>query len=87
MENNNNNNNQNQSHYPNYPGDDKLTRLDNRTKISLMAAIMFGLDGNITEEQAVDHSLSIDRMVGDKLRKLKDEKNRQRLQRLQEVEQ
>jgi hypothetical protein len=47
--------------------------------------IMFGLGDNLTEEQAVDHSLSIDRLVGDKLRKLKDEKNRQRIQRLQEV--
>jgi hypothetical protein len=61
-------------------GDDKFTRLDNRTKISIMSALMFGLDGTITEEQAVDHALSIDRLVGDKLRKIKDEKNRQRVQ-------
>ena len=64
-------------------GDDKFTRLDNRTKISLMASIMFGLEETLSEEQAVDHALSIDRLVGDRLRQLKKEKNRLKTQVLE----
>lgn len=69
MENNNNDSSNPQKEQ--FFGDDKYVRLDQRTKISLMSAIMFALDGSITPYQAVDYALTIDRVTGDKLREIK----------------
>lgn len=66
----NNNNDGNQPKEP-FFGDDKFVRLDQRTKISLMASVIFGLNEAMSPYQAVDFALTIDRLTGDKLRQIK----------------
>jgi hypothetical protein len=59
---------------PPFVGDTNYVRLDNRTKVSLMAAIMFALDGSITEDQAVEYAISLDNKVAERLRQIKHER-------------
>lgn len=57
------------------------TRLDQRTKLSLMAAILLSTasDQNAKSvEEAVNFAIDLDRKVGDKLRALKNQRKRQR---------
>jgi hypothetical protein len=70
-----NNNNNSRTEIP-FSGDDKFTRLDNRTKLSVMASIIFGLDGEFSVKEAVNHAFSIDTLVGDEMRRRKDERDR-----------
>ena len=61
-----------ETHSPNF------IRLDQRSKLSIMAAILYGLgphdSGVEAQKEAVDLAFTIDRMVGDKLRAVKKEK-------------
>lgn len=68
-----NENKEEESHAPNF------IRLDQRSKLSIMASILFGLgphdSGVLAQKEAVELAFSLDRLVGDKLRAVKREKN------------
>jgi hypothetical protein len=51
------------------------TRLDERSKISLMAAVIYGTSEVQNVRSAVDAALEIDRLVGDKIRDRKYRRN------------
>lgn len=51
-------------------------RLDQRTKISLMAALIYGTMENPDIAKAVDAAYTLDQKVGDKLRFIKNQRKR-----------
>lgn len=52
------------------------TRLDQRSKIALMAAIIFSTQERQDIKRAVDDAFALDREVGDKLRQIRYTKKR-----------